>query len=80
MTIEEAKILNKPIIITDTAAREAVENYQNKIIAKNTQEGIESALKKAIEEHKNIENNIKEEKYNNENILNEVIELLKGIQ
>ncbi len=80
MTIEEAKILNKPIIITDTAAREAVENYQNKIIAKNTQEGIESALKKAIEEHKNIENNIKEAKYNNENILNEVIELLKGIQ
>lgn len=29
MVIEEAKILNKPIIITDTAAREAVQNYEN---------------------------------------------------
>ena len=28
MVLEEAKILNKPIIITNTAAREAVENYK----------------------------------------------------
>ncbi len=28
MVLEEAKILNKPIIITDTAAREAIEKYE----------------------------------------------------
>ena len=32
MVIEEAKILNKKIIITNTAATEAVNQYSNKII------------------------------------------------
>ena len=34
MVLEEAKILNKAIIITDKAAREAVDNYKNKEITK----------------------------------------------
>lgn len=38
MVLEEAKILNKPILITDTAAREAVSNYPKSIIFNNTDE------------------------------------------
>lgn len=38
MVLEETKILNKPIIITDTAAREAVEKYENSVILDNTEE------------------------------------------
>lgn len=38
MVLEEAKILNKFIIITDTAAREAVDGYNNKIILENTED------------------------------------------
>ena len=36
--LEEAKILGKSIIITDTAAIEAVQNYKNSIIIENTEE------------------------------------------
>lgn len=38
MVLEEAKILDKPILITDTAAREAVIGYEESTIAKNTEE------------------------------------------
>ena len=48
MVLEEAKILNKPIIITNTAAREAVENYNNKFILENTEDGIYNGLKDII--------------------------------
>ena len=38
MVLEEAKILNKNILITNTAAREAVEGYNKKSIIENTEE------------------------------------------
>lgn len=37
MVLEEAKILGKSILITDTAAREAVNNYEKAIIFENTE-------------------------------------------
>ena len=40
MVLEEAKILNKPIIITDTAAKEAVQNYPKSLIINNNEEDI----------------------------------------
>lgn len=46
MVLEEAKILGKPIIITNTAAREAVENYKNSIILENSKEGIYKRIKR----------------------------------
>ena len=49
MVLDEAKILNKPIIITDTAARECVENYDKSIVLKNTEEGIFDGLKQILE-------------------------------
>ncbi len=48
MVIEEAKILNKKIIITETAAKEAVNNYSNAVIVKNNEEDIYRRLKYEI--------------------------------
>lgn len=67
MVLEEAKILGKQIIITDTAAREAVENDKRSIIVANNEEAIYEGLKEIIEKGK--DNQI-EEKENYENIQN----------
>ncbi len=74
MVLEEAKILNKPIIITDTAAREAVRDYKNSVIVENDEHKIYEKLKFIIE------NNIKQfaedkKEYNNEHIINTIKKL-----
>ena len=78
MVLEEAKILDKPIIITNTAAREAVEGYKNSKILENTQEEIYEGLKKIILDKK-IGKNIKQStmEYDNSKILENVIELIE---
>lgn len=48
MVLEEAKILNKYILITDTAARETVQNYNKSEIFENTEEEIYKGLKNII--------------------------------
>ena len=73
MVIEEAKILNKPIIITDTAAREALANYKNSKILDNTEEGIYKGLEEAIE---NKPQESETEVYDNENIIEELKNIL----
>ena len=59
MVLEEAKILNKPIIITDTAARECADGYDKAIILENTRKGIFKGLKKELQSDsiKHLENN-----------------------
>ena len=79
MVIEEAKILDKTVIITDTAARESILNYEKGIIAPNTEKGIYETLKDVIKEnkHENVidqKNNINSKYY--EKILKEVKEVL----
>lgn len=75
MVVEEAKILNKQILITDTAAREVVRDYKNSQIFENSEEGIYEGLKNIIQnnikENNNIENN-----YNNKDIIKKIIELV----
>lgn len=44
MVLEEAKILEKPIIITNTAAREALINYKKGYICDNNEQAIYKAL------------------------------------
>ena len=51
MVIDEAKILNKKVIITDTAAKEAVKGYNKKIILQNTEEAIYEGLKQIIQKN-----------------------------
>ena len=74
MVLEEAKILNKPIIITDTAAREAVRDYKNSVIVENDEHKIYEKLKFIIENNiKQFAENKKE--YNNEHIINTIKKL-----
>lgn len=48
MTVLEAKILEKPILITDTAAREGVVGYNKSYIAENSENGIYVGIKDCI--------------------------------
>lgn len=79
MVLEEAKILNKPILITDTAAREAVEKYENSKIFENTKKGIYDGMKEIIRKKKtNSNTNQKEiEKYDNHEIIEKVVSIIE---
>lgn len=48
MVVDEAKILEKRIIITDTAAKEGLENYKNSYILDNNEKAIYEGLKKIL--------------------------------
>lgn len=78
MVLEEAKILDKPIIITDTAAREAVEKYENARIFENTEDGIYKGLENIIL-HNNKEKlkNDNKFKYDNKNIIGKIERLME---
>ena len=76
MVLVEAKILGKYIIITDTAAREALQDYNYSKILPNNYEGIYEGLKEIIE--KGINKQSEQEEYNNQTILNEIRELIEG--
>lgn len=76
MVIEEAKILDKFIIITDTAAREAVTNYNNSIIVDNNEESIYNGLKQIIEGKVKYEVSNKFNVYDNVEILEKIKYLL----
>lgn len=75
MVVEEAKILNKPILITDTAAREVVRDYENSQIFENSEEGTYDGLKNIIKKGKKEDNNT-ENNYNNQYIIKKIIELV----
>lgn len=75
MVLVEAKILNKYIIITDTAAREALINYPNSKILPNTEEGIYQGLKEIILNKPKV---MKTKFNQNKEILKEIIKLLEG--
>lgn len=75
MVLVEAKILGKYIIITDTAARETLQDYNYSKIMPNNEEGIYEGLKELFEKGINKQN--EEGKYDNEIILNEVRELIE---
>ena len=74
MVLEEAKILNKNILITDTAAKEAVENYDKSQIFENTEEGIYQGLKRILTMPKQETTNIQE--YNNSNIIEQIKQII----
>ncbi len=74
MVLEEAKILGKNILITDTAAREAVNGYENARIFPNTEDGIYEGLKQI---------NTKPEKinlipYNNDDRIEQIKKIIEG--
>lgn len=74
MVVEEAKILNKNILITDTAAREVVKNYNNSEIFENSEKGIYEGLKNMLTNVKKYEN--QNEKYDNSKIIEQIKQIL----
>lgn len=48
MVLEEAKILNKPIILTNTAAKECANGYKKAIVLDNNFEGIVKGLEREL--------------------------------
>lgn len=75
MVIEEAKILNKNIIITNTGAKEAIEGYNKSITVENNEEAIYEGLKQILSN--NIVFNNKENVYDNSNLLEEVKRIIE---
>lgn len=75
MVLVEAQILGKYIIITDTAAREALQEYQYSKILPNTVEGIYEGLKEIIEKGINVQD--KPQEYKNHNILEEIKQIIE---
>lgn len=74
MTVVEAKILSKPILITDTAAREVVENYKNSIVVENSEKGISDGMVKLMSNTKKTTYKNKD----NEHIIKEIIDVIEG--
>lgn len=75
MVVEEAKILNKNILITDTSAREVVRNYKQSKIFENSEEGIYKGIKNILTNPK--EEKSSKEEYNNIGIIKQIEQLLK---
>ena len=80
MVLEEAKILGKSILITNTAAREAVSEYKNSKIFENTEDGIYTGVKEILQKDKNKHKEIENEqnKYDNSPIIGQVVELIEN--
>ncbi len=74
MVIDEAKILNKNIAITNTAAKEAVKGYSKKIIFENTEDAIFEGLKQILQ--KNVIFEEDETKFDNGFLLEKIEKLL----
>ena len=70
MVIDEAKILNKNIIITKTAAIEAVKGYARKLILENTEDAIYEGLKQVLQ--KNVIFDESETEFNNNILINKI--------
>lgn len=78
MVLLEAQILKKYVIITNTAARETLQNYSNSLILENDEEAIFIGLCKYLKMKEDIENkNTNIEDYNNLNIIKQVKELIE---
>ncbi len=75
MVLLEAQILQKNIIITNTAARETLQNYKNYAIAENSQEGILETLRKILR-NQSEEKEVDEE-YQNQDILEKIKKLIE---
>ena len=73
MVLLEAKVLQKPILITDTAAREVLINYDQSLIVTNDKAGIYEGIKEFLIMSKKRG---RKNKFSNVEILDEIRELL----
>lgn len=77
MVLLEAQILEKFIIITDTAARETLQSYNNRMIVGNNEEDIYIGLSKLLKNKEEyIKTNYNINQYDNSDILTKIKELI----
>ena len=74
MAVEEAKILDKKIIITDTAAKEVVKGYGKKAIFDNNEQSIYEGLTEILKNGMKIEEN--NYKYDNSYLVEEIRKII----
>lgn len=72
MVIIEAKLLGKFIIITNTSAVEAIQNYDKSMVVENDEEHIYMGLKELLENKDKYMNIEIKTKYDNEDIIEEI--------
>lgn len=78
MVIEEAKILRKYILATNTATREVLINYpEYNQTVDNSEKGIEEAIKFAIKNKKSIKKLNNQYVYDNDKIINKIIKIIE---
>lgn len=76
MVLLEAQILGKYIIITDTSAKETIQEYETSKILKNTEQGIYEGLKDVLKNTDNIKKIENTKEYNNKQIIEEIKTLI----
>lgn len=73
MVLEEAKILEKFIIITNTASREVIEQYDKSVILDNSENDIYEGMKEVIENSKELIKKSNDNKpYDNQEIIEKI--------
>ena len=78
MVLEEAKILHKYILTTNTSSREVLVNYpKNSYITENSEDGIYKGIKFVLQNMKKILSNPNDYKYDNEKVINKVIKIIE---
>ena len=77
MVIEEAKILRKYILTTDTAAREVLINYPNCMVVPNDEDGIEKAIRTIIKGNIEKSNKSNDYKYSNDEAINKIVKIIE---
>lgn len=78
MVLDEAKILNKKIIITNTASIESVQNYANAVVLENNETDIYKGLKSILENGFKTKEKI-EEKFETSKYYDNLIKEIKNI-
>ena len=78
MVVEESKILNKFIAVTNTSAREVLFDYsENSMIVENTEEGIEKAIKFIVKNKSKILQKNINYIYENNKIIDKIVKVIK---
>lgn len=75
MVLLEGKALNKYILITDSAARETLVDYDDKLIVDNNEDGIYEGIKKLISEKPKVRANKTDR---SKKILEAIIKVIEG--
>lgn len=75
MVLLEGKVLNKNIIITDTAAREVLKGYDLGTIIPNNEKGIYEGMRQII---KNPSKKESKKTYRNDEIIHDIIKVIEG--